>query len=196
MLSKNFSRKFVSVMVASATVLALMATPAFAAADTGVAITGGTLSGGELGFTPFSAVTLDGTAKTSTAVWTIANVIDPRGTGAGWNVSLTLTPFKEYVDTAYVTEGGKTLAASSIKVTTAPIVTQVDETSSAASTITVVAAQIALDTGSPIKLLSASADGGMGSYAVSDLTTTLSIPANAYAATYKTDATVALVVAP
>jgi len=166
---------------------------AFAAADTGATITGGTLSGGALGFATFGAITLNGAQQTSTAAFTLANVIDGRGTGAGWNVSLALTPLAEYNTgtSAYVTSG-KTLAASSIKVTTAPIVSLVDSTSSAATTITPVATTTALDTGSAVKLLDAAANGGMGSYAFSNMTSTLTVPANAFAKTYKSDATVSL----
>jgi len=166
---------------------------AFAAADTGATISGGTLSGGGLGFATFGAITLNGAQQTSTAAFTLANVTDARGTGAGWNVSLTLTPLAEYNTgtSAYVT-GGKTLAASSIKVTTAPVVSLVDSTSSPATTITPVATTTALDTGSAVKLLDAAANGGMGSYAFSNMTSTLTVPANAFAKTYKSDATVSL----
>ncbi len=48
MFRKTFNKKLISTMVAVATVFSLMATPAFAAADSGVAITGGNLSGGVL----------------------------------------------------------------------------------------------------------------------------------------------------
>ncbi len=170
---------------------------AFAAADTGAVITGGTLSGGGLGFASFGAITLNGAQQTSTAPFTLANVTDARGTGAGWNVSLSLTPLAEYNTgtSAYVTSG-KTLAASSIKVTTAPVVSLVDSTSSSANTITPVATTTALDTGSAVKLLSAAAAGGMGTYSFSTMTSTLTVPANAYAKTYKSDATVSLNVAP
>ena len=170
-----------------------MSLSAFAAADTGATITGGTLSGGVLGFASFGAITLNGQQQTSTAAFTLTNVSDATGTGAGWNVSLTLTPLAEYNTTtlAYVT-GGKVLTGSSIKVTTAPVVSLVDSTSSAASTITPVAATTALDTNSAVKLLSAAANGGMGSYAFSNMTSTLTVPANAYANTYKSDATVSL----
>ncbi len=170
-----------------------MSLSAFAAADTGATITGGTLSGGVLGFASFGAITLNGQQQTSTAAFTLTNVSDATGTGAGWNVSLTLTPLAEYNTTtlAYVT-GGKVLTGSSIKVTTAPVVSLVDSTSSAASTITPVAATTALDTNSAVKLLSAAANGGMGSYAFSNMTSTLTVPANTYARTYKSDATASL----
>jgi len=174
-----------------------MSLSAFAAADTGATISGGTLTGGGLGFASFGAITLNGTQQTSTAAFTLANVIDGRGTGAGWNVSLALTPLTEYNTGtgAYVT-GGKTFALSSIKVTTAPVVSLVDSTSSPASTITPVAINTALDTNSAVKLLEVAANGGMGSYAFSNMTSTLTVPANAFAKTYKSDATVSLSTTP
>jgi len=197
MVSNNFLKKLFAVTIATVTMLTLMVSPAFATEPEGaqVAITGGTLSGGDIGFTNFAAIQLDGTAKTATATWTISNVIDARGSGAGWNMSLTLTQFKEYAAAAYV-ESGATLATSSVKVTTAPEVTVVDVTSSSASDIAVVTSTTALDTATPVKLLTSDLNEGMGSFAVSDMTVTLSVPANARAHTYKTDATVALVTGP
>jgi hypothetical protein len=189
---KNTFRPMKSIVAAAAVVgvLALGGSlPAFAAADTGVAVTGGSLSGGAITFNDFGGITLDGTDQTTTATWSIANVIDARGSGAGWNVSLALTQLAEYdaVGTSYVASGKK-LATGSITVTTAPVVTAVS--GSAASTVTPVTANTALDTGSAVTLLSAAVNGGMGEYSFSDLTATLAIPANAYAKTYKSDATV------
>lgn len=194
MFRKTFNKKLISITVAVAAMFSLTVIPAFAVADPGVVIAGGDLSGGDVTFADFTAITLDGTEKTSTANWVIANVVDPRGTGAGWNLTLALTQFKEF-EADYVAEG-KTLATSSIKITTVLVVSKADETSSAVETITVVDVNTALDTGSPVGLLSAAADGGMGSYIVSDMVATLTIPANTYARTYKTDATVALVTGP
>lgn len=188
----------ISASLGLATALALgIAIPAFAAGETGVTVTGAGLSGGGMGFNGFSAITLDGTQRTATATFSIANLVDPRGTGAGWNHSLTLTTLKEYdtVGSAYVVSG-KELAASSMRVTTASIITLADATSSAANTVTPIPTTTALDTVSPVKLVSAAVAGGMGSYAVSDLTATLTVPASAYAKTYKTDATVSLNTAP
>lgn len=79
---------------------------------------------------------------------------------------------------------------------TVPAVTTLDATSSEATTITPVALNTDLDTASDVKILSAIENGGMGSYGVSDLGVTLVIPANAYAKTYKADATVSLNTAP
>lgn len=197
MVSNTFSKKLFAVTIAAVAMLTLMVSPAFASEPVGaqVAITGGTLSGGDIGFTNFAPITLDGTAKTATATWTIANLVDARGTGAGWNMSLTLTQFKEYAAAAYV-ESGAALATSSVKVTTMPLVSAEDLTSSSAADIAVVAAETALDTATPVKLFTSDTDEGMGSFAASDMTVTLYVPANARAHTYKTDATVALVTGP
>lgn len=176
------------------TLLALgAAIPTFASGETGVTVSGGTLSGGAMTFANFTGVTLNGTQQTTTASWSIADISDARGSGAGWNQSLTLAQLKEYDTTAgsYVLNG-KALATSSVKATTAPTITAKDSTSSPTSTITPIALNAGLDTGSAVKLLSAAVDGGMGSYTFGSLGATLTIPANAYAKTYKTDATISL----
>lgn len=201
-LSKTIEGKLIPTAIAALALVALTAalavTPAFAAttAATGDTLTSGTLTGGDIGFADFAATTLTGTQQTTTADWSIGNVVDARGTGAGWGVSLSLTQLKEYdTGTSAYVASGKTLDTSSIKVTTAPVVTLADATSSAASTVTPVAAATAVDTGSAVTVLDAAAAGGMGSYSVSPMTVTLTVPASAYAKTYKTDATVSLLTA-
>ena len=165
------------------------------AAETGSTVEGGSLTGGAIGFSPLST-TLDGSEQIATASWTIGDIIDARGTGAGWDLTLNLTQFKE-VDAAgqYVADG-KSIAMNSLFVSTAPTVEKIDASSSDAATITPVAENAALDNESDVKILSAAQDGGMGSYSVSNLGVSLVIPANAYAKTYKSDATVTLNTAP
>jgi hypothetical protein len=193
-----FKKRKAVAIITAILIMALATTPVLAVEDTGVTVTGTTLSGGSLTFGAFGVITLNGTLQTTTGTWAVANVIDATGTGAGWNLALTLTALKEFdtVGGDYVTVTPKTIATSSVKVTTAPIVTLADATSSAANTITPIGTAVALDTGSPVKLLSAAAAGGMGSYSVSDISTTLSTRADTYAATYKTDATVSMVTGP
>ena len=194
---KRTLKKLLVTIAAVIMLTAMITATAFAAEETGVTLTGDTLSGGAITFADFGAVTLNGTQQTTTSTWNIGDIIDSRGTGAGWNLSLTLTQLKEY-DTsgsAYVTDG-YTIPTGSMTVSTAPTVALGDGTSSPADTITAVATSTQLDTGSPITLLSAAIDGGMGSYEIGNLTASLSIRADAYAATYKTDATVALVTGP
>lgn len=165
-------------------------------ASTTSTVSGGSLSGGGVTFAALTA-TLTGSQITTSANWAIGDVTDARGTGAGWNVSMTLQQFKEFdtLNNAYVTNG-KTLNTGSLKVTSAPTITKIDATSSETTTITPVAESTELDTGSAVKLLSAKVDGGMGSYSFGNLGVTLTLPANAYAKTYKTTATVTLNEAP
>ena len=198
MLNKLFAKRLVAVMVAAIAMLTLTVAPAFATEPDGssqVAIVGGTLSGGVIGFTDFTSIDLDGTAKTSTAIWTIGNVVDARGTGAGWSVSLTLAQLKEWDIDDYVTDGA-VLDTSSVTVKTAPAIEALDSSSSDAAAIAVVATDIALDTGLGVKLVTSDLSEGMGSYSVSNMTVTLHVPAKALAHTYKTNATVALSVGP
>lgn len=194
---KIFMNKKVLSALIAVCIGALAATTVFATAETGVPVTGSILSGGTVTFGSFAGITLNGTQQTTTGTWTVGNVIDARGTGVGWKLSLTLTPLAEYnTNTSAYVAGGKTLAAGSIKVTTAPIVSLADATSSAANSITPVTINTALDSGTPVKLLSAALNGGMGSYVISSIGTTLTTPASAYALTYKTNATQALSTGP
>ena len=175
------------------TALALVAPIVPAFADAGVSYSAGSLSGGAISYGDFSGITLNGARQTTTATWSIANITDARGSGNGWNLSLTLTPLKEYNAStgAYVT-GGKTLPASSVTVIVPPTVSQVDLSSSAPNTITPVGAGTALDTGSAVKLLSASLDGGMGEFSFGSMTVSLATGASTFAGAYKTSATLSL----
>jgi hypothetical protein len=192
-MKKSLFKKVVATAMAFGIAATAFSTQSFA--STTSTVDGGTLSGGAITFSGLPA-TLNGALVTSSANWAIGDISDARGTGAGWNLALTLTQFKEVDGTgAYVT-GGKAFATNSLKVTTVPTIAKKDSTSSESSTITPIASGTALDTGSSVKLLSAALDGGMGSYTLGNLGVTLSIPANAYAKTYKTDATVSLNTAP
>jgi WxL domain surface cell wall-binding len=193
-MNKSLFKKVVATAVAFGIAATAFSTQSFA--STTSTVSGGDLTGGGVGFTALST-TLTGSQITTSANWTIGNVSDARGTGAGWNVSMSLAQFKEYdtVNKTYVT-GGKTLATSSLKVSTVPTIAKIDPTSSETTTITPVDSETALDTGSPVKLVSAALHGGMGSFSFGNLGVTLTIPANAYAKTYKTEATVSLNTAP
>jgi hypothetical protein len=185
-------------VVAAAVLAVSTVLPAVAVEETGVTITGGSLSGGGLTFGNFSAITLDGTAKTATASWAIANAVDGRGTGAGWNLSLTLTPLAEWSGAAYIGAGAKVLPTDAVRVTTSPSVSLADAGSSAANTVTPIGTTTSIASGSPVKLLTVAADvdAGMGSYAFTNLVATLTVPAGTKAATYKSNATVSLSTGP
>ena len=154
-----------------------------------------TLSGGSIQFSDFATVVLNGETQITTATWAIDTITDTRETASGWNVSITLTQLREWSGDAYVANGD-TLNTASMQVVDSPVVNPADAFSPSAEQITTVGAATALDTGTPVKLVSSGDGQGLGSYTVSDMAVTLVIPANAYAHTYKTNATVALVSGP
>ena len=191
---KKSSFKIFTTTMALGIITTIFSTHAFASSTS--TVSGGDLTGGGVGFAPLSA-TLNGSQITTSTDWTIADIIDARGTGAGWNVSMTLTQFQEFdTETNDYVANGKSLATNTLKVKTVPTIAQKDTTSSPTSTITPVSLGTVLDTGSVVKLLSADNDGGMGSFSFGNLGVELTIPANAYAKTYKTEATVSLNTAP
>ncbi|GKU83582.1 WxL domain-containing protein [Niallia sp. NCCP-28] len=194
MKNKSLLSKAIAFSAAFTIAATAFSTTSFAS-TTSSSVTGGNLSGGNITFEPLSA-TLNGSQVSSLANWSITDITDARGTGAGWNISLTLSQFKEVDGNGDYVSGGKELAANSLKVSTIPTIAQVDATSSDVSTITPVVAGTSLDTESAIKILTAQTDGGMGSYTFGNLGVELTIPANAYAKTYKTEATVTLNTAP
>jgi hypothetical protein len=161
------------------------------------AILGGTafattavLNGGTLAVTTptvgdFTGVTLNGSAQSTTASMGTFNVIDARGTGVGWNVTVQATQF---------TMSGHTLPMDSISMP-APTVAKIAATSGNTPSITT--GPYLIDDASAVKITSAAADGtGMGSYTFTPGALTLSIPANAYAGTYTSTVTVSVVTGP
>ncbi len=189
--------RIVAVLAATAALMALVAPAAHADA------TNVTITGGSLGITTaplaadFTSVTLDGTAKTTTAAMDAFEVNDARGTGAGWKVTVGGTQFCEWDATlGACVVGGKTLGLNSLKLSQ-PTVAQ-DGTTSTSPTITTgpyTIDSVADGTGT-VKVASAAADTGMGKYDFSATTLTVSIPASAYAKTYRSTVTVTVASGP
>lgn len=134
----------------------------------------------------FAPVTLDGTAKTTTATMSDFSVTDTAG--AGWHVTVGAAQFREFDAGAgqYVT-GGKTLPAGSLTMP-APTVSPV-------TAITIPPGPYAID-GATVQLASA-ATGTTGIY---DFTQggplTLTLPSSAYARTYRSDVTITVASGP
>ncbi len=160
---------------------------------TNITINGGSLNLSAVTLSDFAPVTLSGSATTAMTTMNPFTVTDASGTGAGWNVTVQATQFKEYVGGTYVS-GGKTLALSSLSMA-APTVAA-NGTSSAAPAMT--SGPYVIDSGSAVKIASAAVGNGMGAY---DFTPganglTLSIPANAYATSYRSEITVSAISGP
>lgn len=184
--------RLIAATVAATAVVGIGAIPAHAADAADVTVTGGSLSISTVTIANFGGVTLDGTAKTTTATVDAFSVTDARGTGAGWNVTMQGTQFKEHDGTAYVVSG-KTLPLNSLSLSA--LVVAANGTTSPAPTMS---APTGVDnTTGAVKIASAALDQGMGKY---DFTGTnklsLSIPTSAYAKTYRSDLTVTVATGP
>ena len=130
----------------------------------------------------FASVVLNGTAATTTATMSDFTVTDTAG--VGWHVSVQATVFAEVDGTgAYVT-GGKTLPAGSLAMP-APTVTP------SGGSVTVAAGPYLLD-GATVQIVTAGS-GTTGTFTLTQGgSLTLSLPASAFARTYRSDVTVAV----
>ena len=188
------------VMVLTAATFAVGAAASIAHADdSNVTITGDSLALGAISTSDFGGITLNGSAQSTTATMSAFTVTDPRGTGLGWNVTISASSFKEYADSAYV-PSGKTLGTSRFTMGAASAA-KVDNTSSGAPTMTEGTYTLDADangdgTSEAVKVASATTGDGMGSYTVTPGQLGLSVPASVYAKTYRSDVTVTLSTGP
>lgn len=189
-----------SALLVMAVTAAIMATATIAHADdSNVTITGDSLALGAISTSDFGGITLNGAAQSTTATMSGFSVTDPRGTGLGWNITISASSFKEYAGGEYVASG-KTLGASRFSMATATAA-KVDATSSDVPTMTAGTYTLDADansdgTSEAVKIASAGTDAGMGSYTVTPGQLSLSVPANVYAKTYRSDVTVTLSTGP
>jgi len=101
------------------TVSMLLGTNAFLTAPATAESTTAVVSGGSLGLSSapavgdFVLVRLDGSARQTHAALDDFSVVDARGTGAGWTVSVQATQFREWDGTFYAADG-KTLPKGSL----------------------------------------------------------------------------------
>lgn len=158
-----------------------------------VAITGTVTGGAALSVTsagsPSFSLTLDGTDQT-TSYTLPASAVDPRGTGAGWNLTVTSTQFKD--------------AAGHTFPTTASTITAATNGCGASSTCTLATnsvsyASLTMPAGATapaaVKYFNAAANSGMGKIDV-NATVTVAVPANVFAGTYSSTVTVSIASGP
>jgi hypothetical protein len=170
--------------------LVVLATAAVATANnitTTATVTGTGAVSVASGATASFSDTLDGTDQTVSYQIPLT-VIDARGTGGGWNMTVTSTQF---------TTGTRTLA------TTASSITSLAAACNAGSTCTNPTNAITLPIAVPaaasapvaVKFFNSAATTGMGSFTVTP-TISVVIPGNAYAGSYASTVTVAVAAGP
>lgn len=194
----NKTRRVALVLLSSVVALATTASVA-RADDTNVTVTGGDLTLGSITTGDFGGITLNGAAQSTTATMNAFSVTDARGTGLGWNVTISASPFNEYASGEYVASG-KTLGTSRFTMAQASAA-KVDASSSGVPTVTNGTYTLDADgnsdgTSDAVKIASAATGDGMGSYTVTPGQLSLSVPANVYAKTYRSDVTVTLSTGP
>ena len=131
-------------------------------------------------------VTLDGTDKS--ASYTIPlSITDARGTGAGWNGTITSTAFNNGTQSLATTASSITGVASACAGTTCTA-----PTNAITYGLTVPAAATAP---AAVKFFNAAANTGMGLFTITP-TISVSVPGNAYSGTYTSTVTVAVASGP
>jgi acetylornithine deacetylase/succinyl-diaminopimelate desuccinylase-like protein len=159
-----------------------------AIAITGTVTGGATLSASSAG-TPTFSLTLNGVDQT--ASYTLpAQAIDPRGTGAGWNMTVTSTQFKDASGHTFPTTASSITAASNVCGAGSTCTTATNSVSYAS--LTLPSAPVAP---AAVKFFNAAANTGMGKVDVS-ATVSVAVPANVFAGTYTSTVTVSIVSGP
>ncbi len=159
-----------------------------AVAITGTVVGGATLSASSTG-TPSFSLTLNGTDQT-TSYTLPAQAIDPRGTGAGWNLTVTSTQFSDGSGHTFPTTASSITAATNACGASSTC-TQATNSVSYAS-LTVPAGPTAP---AAVKFFNAATNTGMGKIDVS-ATVSVAVPANVFAGTYTSTVTVSIVSGP
>ena len=147
------------------------------AARVTVRINGGPLGLGLSGPAELAEVDVTGADQRTGGTLGLIDIRDARGTGAGWNLVAEATDFINRENDSYLIDGAGFYAGAPAPVTTvaggaAPL-------------------SFSGSLGSPVKLLSAAAGGGMGHYQTQP-PVTLDIPADVFAGTYDSTLTLTL----
>jgi hypothetical protein len=139
----------------------------------------------------FQDITMNGTAKLTAATINPFTVIDDSGSGAGWNVTLTVPVFSNGTGGDCTTGSTHTVAATGVSMN--PPVVQVG---TADTLIAGVSGAGFTDFTTAKKIVVATATNGQGTYTVSPQILKLVVPATAYAGDYCTLATLAITSGP
>uniref|UniRef100_A0A831TEY6 WxL domain-containing protein n=1 Tax=Thermorudis peleae TaxID=1382356 RepID=A0A831TEY6_9BACT len=157
-------------------------------------VTGGSLTMSATDGPTFTAAngngfTLNGTDQTKTDPFNI-DVVDARGTGAGWNLQITSTTFSTGGATP------KTLATNASQITAVSVTCDQGTCTGPSNSITY---PLTVPAGSTpptaVKFYNTAVDTGMGDFTVTP-TWSLSVPANAYAGTYTSTVTITIASGP
>jgi hypothetical protein len=175
-----------------ALVLAALAAAA-AGADSVTTITGTVTGGAALSVapngTPAFSLTLTGADQVANYTLPV-EAIDPRGTGAGWNLTVTSTQFSDGAGHRFAANVSTIASASS---GCGPSSTCTTPANSVSYTGLVMPAGITPP--APIKFFNAGAASGLGTVDV-NAAVSVAVPANAYAGTYTSTVTVSIVAGP
>lgn len=155
------------------------------------------VSGGSLGLSPtpavgdFMVVTLDGSARKTEAGLDDFSVVDGRGTGDGWTVSVQATQFREWDGTAYVVNG-KSLPVGSLSMPAPTVVAMGTESMPPE----IAAGPFHID-GASVIIARAARGAGMGVYLLgAPEPLVLTVPASAYVGTYRSELSVSVTSGP
>ncbi len=167
---------------------------------TSAALTQGslTISGGAPGTFTAALTGANQTVNTSLAPYTVT---DATGSGSGWNVTAQATQFTCVVSTDVGCKTGfTTLPLSSLTIAPPAAACASGSTCTGSPTVSISAAT-AIDGASAIKMLSAAANTGVGSFTVTPGTVgsgqlALAIPGNALATTYHSTLTITVISGP
>lgn len=189
---KKITKKITVSAIAAGVAATAFSTTASAAAnedrETEATINGGSLSIEDLNVNSFAETTLDGTVQTLTTDIGDYTVVDSTGSGSGWQLN---------VNAGALTTGedGFSLPANSLSLDGHTV--SADEGSSSSDTVGTGGG--AIDTGDDtgINVLSADADGGMGTFTIADTDLSLVLqPKDVKAGTYTSTVNFSLVSGP
>jgi WxL domain surface cell wall-binding len=134
------------------------------------------------------SITLDGTDQTASYTLPLS-ITDARGTGSGWNATITSTTFSDGSGHSLTTSASSVASVSSACVSGG---TCTNPTNAISYPLTVPAGTTAP---AAVKLFNAAANTGMGRFTVTP-TINVSVPGNSFAGTYNSTVTVAVTSGP